>query len=205
MLKAATFFCKKVEKKDSEGDEPEFYNCLKFYCVFNADQIEGYEPTTGREKGESGTVERLEEIESYIKATGAEIQEDKDQACFYPVSDHIDMPSKDLFFDNGQSATENYYAVLLHELTHWTGGAKRLDREQKSRTDKEGYAFEELVAELGSAFLCAQFGIKQQGCDDHAMYIKSWLQALKNDKKLIFKAAAQSQKAVNFLNEKAGV
>ncbi len=111
------------------------------------------------------------------------------------------MPPKDLFFDNGQSATENYYAVLLHELTHWTGGKTRLDREQVGHTtDEKKYAFEELIAELGSAFLCSHFRIKQHGREDHAMYIKSWLQALKNDKKFIFKAASQAQKAVDFLH-----
>ena len=80
---------------------------------------------------------------------------------------------------------------------------KRLDREQVGKgQDTSKYAFEELIAELGSAFLCSQFGIKQHGRDDHAMYLKSWLKALKNDKKYIFKAASQAQKAVDFLNQK---
>ena len=191
-------FYKKVEKKDGAGDEPEFYNMLKSYCVFNADQIEGYEPTTGREQGGFGTVERIEAIEKYIKATGAEIHEDSERACFCPLSDHIEMPCKGLFFDNGQSATENYYAVLLHELTHWTGGATRLDREQESKDKKESYAFEELIAELGSAFLCVQFGINQQGRDDHAMYIKSWLKALKNDKKFYIQGGSAVSKSCKF-------
>ena len=67
--------------------------------------------------------------------------------------------------------------------------------------NKESYAFEELIAELGSAFLCAQLGIKQHGRDDHAIYLKSWLQALRNDKKYIFKASSQAQKAVDYLNQ----
>ena len=119
------------------------------------------------------------------------------------------MPPKTLFFDNsdkeGQSATENYYAVLLHELTHWTGGKSRLDREQVGHsTNERKYAFEELIAELGSAFLCSHFMIKQQGRDNHACYIKSWLRALKNDKKFIFKAASQAQKAVDYLHGMEG-
>ncbi len=197
-------FYKRVEKKDSE-DEQEFYNCLKSYRVFNADQVEGYEPETGLEEGDFGAVERIESIEQFIKATGAVVNQDKGKACFSLLTDEISMPGKDVFFDNGQSATENYYAVLLHELTHWTGGSKRLDREQVGKNSNESkYAFEELIAELGSAFLCAQFGIKQKGREDHAIYLKSWLQALKNDKKYIFNAASQSQKAVDFLNGLTG-
>lgn len=196
-------FYKRVEKKDEikGSEEPEFYNCLKSYRVFNADQIEGYEPTITRETGDFGAVERIAEIEKFVTHTGAVIKEDQNRASFSPVADEINMPPKDLFFDNGQSATENYYAVLLHELTHWTGGKSRLDREQVGHnTDEKKYAFEELIAELGSAFLCSHFRIKQHGRDDHATYIKSWLQALKNDKKFIFKAASQAQKATDFLH-----
>ena len=196
-------FYKRVEKKDeaSSNEDPEFYNCLKSYCVFNADQVEGYEPTITRETGDFGTVERIAEIEKFIAQSRAVIKEDQNRASFVPSCDEINMPPKTLFFDNGQSATENYYAVLLHELTHWTGGKSRLDREQVGHsTDEKKYAFEELIAELGSAFLCSHFRIKQHGRDDHATYIKSWLQALKNDKKFIFKAASQAQKAVDFLH-----
>ncbi|WP_052692097.1 zincin-like metallopeptidase domain-containing protein [Teredinibacter purpureus] len=146
-------------------------------------------------------MERIAEIEKFITQSGAVIKEDQNRASFVPSHDEINMPPKTLFFDNGQSATENYYAVLLHELTHWTGGKSRLDREQVGHsTDEKKYAFEELIAELGSAFLCSHFRIKQHGRDDHATYIKSWLQALKNDKKFIFKAASQAQKAVDFLH-----
>lgn len=196
-------FYKRVEKKDeaSSNEDPEFYNCLKSYCVFNADQVEGYEPTITRETGDFGTVERIAKIEKFIAQSGAVIKEDQNRASFVPSRDEINMPPKTVFFDNGQSATENYYAVLLHELTHWTGGKSRLDREQVGHTtDEKKYAFEELIAELGSAFLCSHFRIKQHGRDDHATYIKSWLQALKNDKKFIFKAASQAQKAVDFLH-----
>lgn len=196
-------FYKRVEKKDeaNSNEDPEFYNCLKSYCVFNADQVEDYEPTITRETGDFGTVERIAEIEKFITQSGAVIKEDQNRASFVPSRDEINMPPKTLFFDNGQSATENYYAVLLHELTHWTGGKSRLDREQVGHsTDEKKYAFEELIAELGSAFLCSHFRIKQHGRDDHATYIKSWLQALKNDKKFIFKAASQAQKAVDFLH-----
>ena len=193
-------FFKQVEKKDraEQSDEAEFYNMLQYYWVFNADQIEGYEPVTGLEQGNFGTVETIKNIERFIEATGAVVEPDQNRACYSPLLDKIQMPKKELFFDNGQSATENYYAVLLHELTHWTGSEDRLNR-AKHVSSKENYAFEELIAELGSAFLCAQFGIKQHGRNDHALYLKSWLQALKNDKKYIFKASSQAQKAVDYL------
>ena len=117
-------FYKRVEKKDTEGNEQEFYNCLKSYRVFNADQVEGYEPTTGLENGDFGTVEPIDQIEQFVSDSGAFIVPDQNRASFNPTQDQINMPSKDIFFDNGQTATENYYAVLLHELTHWTGGKK---------------------------------------------------------------------------------
>ncbi len=205
---ALIIFYKRVEKKEcqkvNKGEEPEFYNMLKSYRVFNAGQVEGYEPATEEELENLGTVERIEQIERFVGATGADVHPDKSMACYCPASDHIEMPSEGMFFETEQSATENYYAVLLHELTHWTGGKQRLDREQASQSKRESYAFEELIAELGSAFLCAQFEIKQQGRDDHARYIKSWLQALKNDKKFIFKASAQAQKAIDYLNDSQG-
>jgi len=107
-------FYKQVEKEDHAGqsDEPEFYNMLKSYCVFNADQVDSYEPITGLENGDFGTVERIDNIERFIEATGAVIEPEQSRACYAPLPDQIEMPKKALFFDNGQSATENYYAVL---------------------------------------------------------------------------------------------
>ena len=204
-------FYKRVEKKDNDNkddDESKYYNLLKSYNVFNADQVEGYEPTTGLENGNFGKVGVIEEIEKFVSDSGAKVVPNQDTAYFNFSEDSIGMPNKDVFYETSQTATENYYAVLLHELTHWTGGNKRLDREQvgfKSGNNCDKYAFEELIAELGSAFLCSQFGIKQHGYEDHAIYLKSWLKALKSDKKYIFKAAAQAQKAVDYLNKKAGI
>ena len=112
------------------------------------------------------------------------------------------MPDTALFYDTKHaSATENYYSTLLHELTHWTGGKKRLDRKNDpNKKHIENYAFEELIAELGAAFLCAQHHINQTQSRDHALYIKSWLSALRNNKTLIFKASAQAAKATTYLN-----
>lgn len=198
-------FYRKVEKKEVADGEQDFYHVLKSYCVFNADQVSGYEPETGLEEGTPGVVDTVPQIERFVKRTRVKIDHEGNRAYYSTLNDTISMPDKALFFDTEQSATENYYAVLLHELTHWSGGKPRLDRIPRDiGSNERAYAYEELIAELGSAFLCGQFSIKQQGREDHAAYIKSWLKALRNDKKYIFKAAAQAQRAVDFLNALAG-
>ncbi len=111
------------------------------------------------------------------------------------------MPPTGNFVETKQaSATENYYATLLHELTHWTGAAHRLDRDKaKTNAERGKYAYEELVAELGAAFLCAGLGITQTLRENHAAYIKGWLTALRDDKRFVVQAAAQAAKATAFL------
>lgn len=173
---------------------------LKTYTVFNANQIEGYEHTERELAPEIDNVERIKLVDEFCSNTGAEIRHSENRAYYRHKADFINMPETSSFLDTAQAnATENYYATLLHELTHWTGAKNRLDREISP--DKEKYAFEELIAELGAAFLCAQHGITQTKPDHHAMYIKSWLQALKNDKTYIFKAAAKAAQASAYLNE----
>ncbi len=102
---------------------------------------------------------------------------------------------------DSQGRTEDYYSVLLHELTHWTKPEKRCNRPYAKRFGDETYAMEELVAELGAAFLCAELGISNTPREDHACYIANWLEALKNDKKAIFWAAARASEAVSFLKK----
>lgn len=97
------------------------------------------------------------------------------------------------------TATENYYSTLFHELTHWTGAKHRLDRLNNEKFGGKDYAFEELVAELGAAMCCASTGVTSSPREDHARYIQNWLHALKSDKRFIFAAASQAQKAVDFL------
>jgi antirestriction protein ArdC len=97
---------------------------------------------------------------------------------------------------------ESYYATLGHEATHWTRHPSRLDRDfGRKRFGDEGYAREELVAELGSAFLCADLGLALEPREDHASYIASWLEVLKQDKRFIVSAAAHAQRAVDFLHK----
>ena len=94
---------------------------------------------------------------------------------------------------------QGYYSVALHELVHWSGHASRCDRELRNRFGTEAYAVEELIAELGAAFLCAELGISPEPRIDHARYIESWLRILKDDKRAIFTAAAKANQAVGFL------
>ncbi|WP_439634801.1 ArdC family protein [Glycocaulis sp.] len=166
--------------------------------VFNADQVDGYErpePPVA-----INPVEAIAKADAFIKATGAHISHGGDRAYYRPSADSIQMPEVSRFLGTPtSSATECYYSTLLHELTHWTGPAKRCDRQFGERFGDEAYAMEELVAELGAAFLCADLGIALTPRPDHAAYIDHWLKVLKADNRAIFTAAAQAAKACDFL------
>ena len=171
---------------------------LKTYTVFNVEQIDGL-PERYRESAPEplNPVERIAEAEHFFAATGAEIRHVGTQALYSVTHDHIRMPPIDTFRD-----AESYYATLAHETTHWTRHPSRLDREfGRKRFGDEGYAREELVAELGAAYLCADLGLEPVVREDHAAYIKSWLKVLKEDKRAIFQAAAYAQRAADFLHE----
>jgi antirestriction protein ArdC len=118
------------------------------------------------------------------------------RAFYSPASDHVQMPPIEAFRD-----AESYYATLAHETTHWTRHPSRLDRDfGRKRHGDEGYAMEELVAELGSAFLSADLDLTPEVRDDHAAYIASWIKVLKDDKRAIFSAASHAQRAADFLH-----
>jgi antirestriction protein ArdC len=142
----------------------------------------------------------LERAEVFATSTGAVIEEGGDQACYIPAMDMIRMPERRRFTGmQAASAGEAFYATLCHELVHWSGAKKRLDRDLSGRFGTESYAVEELVAELGSAFLCGDLGIAPEPRADHACYIKNWLSVLKSDKKAIFTAASKAAEAANWL------
>ena len=119
---------------------------------------------------------------------------DKPEAYFAPSKDIIHMPPIETFH-----SANGYYATLAHEHIHFTGVEKRLGRYGKY-SNKQEYAFEELIAEIGSCMLCAQLGLTPQ-FDQSAAYIEGWLKALKDNKRLIFKAASAAQKATDYLLE----
>lgn len=192
----------KEQENDKGETEETAIPMLRHYTVFNADQVDGYEHDEVGKPNDTDLVTRIEAAERFCKNIGADIRHGGNGAFYHRVGDFISIPDTIAFIDTKQaSATENYYSTLLHELTHWTGAPHRLDRDKaKTRDEIDKYAFEELIAELGAAFLCAQIGIVQTPRDDHALYIKGWLRKLKDDKKFVFKAAAQAAKAAEFLN-----
>lgn len=112
------------------------------------------------------------------------------------------MPPRELFIGSTtSSATEAYYSTLLHELTHGTGPAHRCDRDLSGRFGTDAYAMEELVAELGAAFLCAELGVAVEPRADHAQYLAHWLNVLKADKRAIFTAASKAGEAAAYVRE----
>lgn len=164
--------------------------------VFNVAQVDGYELPDQPEPTEN-LVTRITSVEEFIGKTGAIIKEGGEQACYNPATDEISMPDQHRFFGN---ATEHFHSVLLHELTHWTGAEQRLDRTFGKRFGDHAYAIEELTAELGAAFLCADLGISASPREDHACYINNWLSAMKADAKAVFAAASAASKAMEYLS-----
>lgn len=184
---------------DQKGEEVEReIPFLKGYTVFNAEQTDDL-PAHYYAKAEPSILSptiRNEQADRFFAATGADIRHGGTRAFYAEGPDYIQMPPFETFRD-----AESYFATSAHEITHWTKHNKRLGRDfGRVKWGDEGYAKEELVAELGAAFLCADLEITPEVQPDHAAYIASWLKALKNDKRLVFTAAAHAQRAVDFLH-----
>jgi antirestriction protein ArdC len=188
----------RTETDDGTGEESERdIPFMKGYTVFNVEQIEGLPAQFyPRPEPRSEALPRIARAEAFFAATKAVVRHSGTQAFYSISSDHVQMPPFEIFRD-----AESYYATLAHECTHWTRHEKRLNREfGRKRFGDEGYAMEELVAELGSAFLCADLELTPELRDDHASYLASWLKVLKNDPRAIFTAASHAQRAADFLN-----
>ena len=186
----------KTETDDSGQDVERSIPFMKGYTVFNVEQIEGlpahYHATAAPVLD---PVQRNQQAEAFFAALHADIRHGGNMAFYAVGSDHVQMPPFESFRD-----AESYYATLAHECTHWTRHSKRLAREfGRKRFGDEGYAIEELVAELGSAFLSADLGLTPEPRADHAAYIASWLKVLRNDKRAIFTAASHAQRAADYL------
>jgi antirestriction protein ArdC len=170
---------------------------LRYYTVFNVAQCEGIEaPALNISEREHTAIEAAEHIAANMP-NGPRIRSNQRAASYDPISDSVSMPRPEVF-----ASGEGFYATLLHELTHSTGHASRLDRKgitEEIRFGSPTYSREELVAEMGAAFLCGEAGILETQLDQSVAYIDNWLHQLRNDRKLVVVAAAQAQKAADYI------
>ena len=195
------------QKEDSEGIVTrKAFTIFKPIAVFNESQFDEFEAPEQPDRVD--LVKIYETAEDFVKNTGAIINKSQGSRAFYNVTGHeITIPQTDIFKDTSTStATENYYGTLFHELTHWT--LKDLKRDEfvakmypngVKKFGSKRYAFEELVAEIGAAMLCQKLNISQSIRSDHAKYLNSWVEVVKEDKTVLRKACTLAQKAVEHL------
>lgn len=198
-------FFKALDIKDKESGEDRTVPFLRMTAVFNAEQVEGAEPLVENAPESPAEADaRVAAALAFARNTGANVNvvAGSDRAYYSPLSDKIVVPAITDFIGTATSSSQEAYAgTILHELVHWSGHRSRLDRLKAASFGDEDYATEELVAELGATFLCADLQISAEPRPDHAQYLASWLKALKGDKRLIVRAASAASKAANFLHD----
>jgi antirestriction protein ArdC len=197
-------FWKRDEIEDKKTGETKRVFLLRYYRVFNVEQCDGLEkhlPKVEKPKGKVKKFNPIAEADKIVEGMPKrpKIEHNGSAACYSPMFDRVKMPVKESF-DNPQG----YYATLFHELAHSTGHESREGRfaglkEDAKQFGSEPYAKEELIAEMGAAFLCAISGIDNATVDNSAAYIKGWLKALKDDHKLVVHAAAAAHRAADFI------
>jgi len=188
---ATAVLYKPVTKKSKETDETEDkYLLMKSFRLFNADQVEGSEKFQVDESALAGdVVPDFAPADELIAATEADIRHGGERAFYRRIEDFIQMPERHRFNPVG-----SYYETCLHELAHWS--ESRLDWDHETN----GYAMGELVAELASSMLSAELNVPQgESLENHASYLKSWLEQMKGDSSFIFKASTQASKVCDFL------
>jgi len=189
---------KQVENGDG-GEEDRTFRFLKSYPVFNVDQVADLPAHFYARAGEDVVRNPPpSEHREFFDRLGVVVRHGGDRAFYHRGQDFIRMPPYGSFDD-----PERYFATLAHEAAHWTAAPHRLDRKKGRRYGDEDYAYEELVAEIGSAMIGAEIGLPPDHIENHAAYVKSWLKALRNDKRCILKAAADAQKACDYVMAKA--
>jgi antirestriction protein ArdC len=194
-------FWKWLDVDNEATGEKQRIPLLRYYSVFNVAQCEGISvPVSADTMREHSPVHAAESIVAAMPKC-PEIRHGLDRAFYSPAGDLVGMPSPEHF-----KSAEDYYSVIFHELTHSTGHQTRLNRKAVSDSDgswsafgSNPYAKEELVAEMGSAFLCGESGIVERTIDNSAAYISNWLTRLQDDAKLVVNAAAQAQKAADWI------
>jgi antirestriction protein ArdC len=185
-------FWKIGKKTDSDGNERKTF-ILRYYTVFNASQCEGIKIPATSEKVEFNPITECEKVVDGYEDPPV-IEHGGGSACYIPSRDIVRMPPKESF-----DSAEAYYATMFHELGHSTGAEKRLDRSLSTGFGSHEYSFEELVAELSAAFLCAECGISPATIENSAAYIGSWLKKLKSEPEWIIKASGKAVKAADHI------
>lgn len=184
-----------IEREGADGETASIFY-MKAYSVFNAEQCDGLPPEFAAPLPATPleNERRMTECEEFFAGLGASIRERGGAAFYSPADDVVTMPPFVTF-----NRPEGFYSVLAHECVHWTGHKSRLDRQLGGRFGSQAYAAEELIAEMGAAFICGGFGFHAETRDDHAAYLASWIKVLRADSRAIFTAASAAQKAADFL------
>ena len=208
--KAKVLYYGTFKKENEKTNKEDVIPFLKATPVFNIAQVDLSECKIKFDNSDNvNKVVSIQEIDNFVNDTGVVIKHSNDGRCYYAkTTDYIHMTNKENFIKTSYAdETNNYYSVLFHELIHSTGHAQRLDRfkdnDKKFKDNaQQSYAFEELIAECGSIMLCQQFNLEKTIRADHALYIKSWISALKNDVKFLTSSLTRAYKATDYLLKK---
>lgn len=208
--KAKVLYYGTFKKENEKTNKEDVIPFLKATPVFNIAQVDLSECKIKFDNSDNiNKVVSIKEIDNFVNDTGVEIKHSNDGRCYYAkTTDYIHMTNKENFIKTSYGdETSNYYSVLFHELIHSTGHNQRLDRfkdnDKKFKDNaQQSYAFEELIAECGAIMLCQKFNLEKTIRVDHALYIKSWIQALKNDVKFLTSSLTRAYKATDYLLKK---
>ena len=208
--KAKVLYYGTFKKENEKTNKEDVIPFLKATPVFNIAQVDLSECKIKFDNSDNvNKVISIQEIDNFVNDTGVEIKHSNDGRCYYAkTTDYIHMTNKENFIKTSYGdETSNYYSVLFHELIHSTGHNQRLDRfkdnDKKFKDNaQQSYAFEELIAECGAIMLCQKFNLEKTIREDHALYIKSWIQALKNDVKFLTSSLTRAYKATDYLLKK---
>ena len=182
-----------VDARSGEGQEPARGFVARASFVFNVAQVDGA-PSLEATVPDADALAPLPAFAALVAASGARIVEGNHQPCYLPRTDAIHLPMRALF-----RSAEGHAGTLAHELVHWTGAPHRLARDLTGRFGMRAYAAEELVAELGAAFVLAEVGVARLPHPQHAAYVASWLPLLRADPRALASAAAQASRAAVYL------
>jgi antirestriction protein ArdC len=193
-------FVKQLQIREGEGENADarLVPMMREYTVFNVAQCENLPDSiqAGKPMRVRNPDARDDLADDFLRSTGADIREGHGEAYYVPSQDFISMPAFQAF-----KGADQFYCTGFHELTHWSGHKSRLDRDLRNRFGSQQYAAEELIAELGAAFLCAEFGF--DGDVRNAGYIATWIDLLKADKRAFFTACSKAQAAADYLRRLA--